>query len=90
MWAEYMPPNVVRNLLHVVQRNAGDAFHFKQQKVGEAGLGPFDLRRQHGFLADVGIQEKFGIGQTGGQTIQPAQGKHRPFDELMNLLEVFS
>jgi hypothetical protein len=33
------------------------------QQVGEGGLGALDLGGEHGFLPDVGVDEKFRVRQ---------------------------
>ena len=45
----------------------------------------FDLRGQHGFLPDVGVEENLRVGQNGGQAVKATQGKHRILHEFLNL-----
>ena len=56
-------PDIIGDLDYIaILGNAGRVRSFESHQVRDGGLGSFDLRRKHGFLADIGIQEKAGIG----------------------------
>jgi hypothetical protein len=68
--------DVVRHLLHVVERHAGSRVGFEEQQVGERRLRALDLGREHRFLAHVGVEKECGLRQQEGDSIEPADG-HR-------------
>ena len=65
--------DVVRDLDDVVERDAGRLLDLEEQQVGERGLRALDLRREHGFLADVGVEEERLVGQEGRDAVESAE-----------------
>ena len=58
--------NVVRDFLHIRKGNAGHFVVLVHQKVGERGLSSFDLRGQHCFFANVGVDKQRQVRKVGG------------------------
>jgi hypothetical protein len=54
--------DVIGDLFNVIDGNAGDYLIFKQQQIRERRLGPFNLRRQKGFLMDIEIEKETRVG----------------------------
>src|SRR3990172_1777292 len=50
--------HVVRDLGGIVEWHAGSLLHLEEQQVRQRGLRAFDLRREDGFLPDVGVEEE--------------------------------
>jgi hypothetical protein len=65
--------DVVRGLLDIVKWDARNRLVLEQKKVGERGLGPFDLRGQHGLLADVRVQELTRFRKEQRHRVEPSQ-----------------
>jgi hypothetical protein len=61
--------DIVGDFLHVIEGNAWDLGVFIEQQIGERGLRSLDLGRQHGLLADVGIEEEIEV-REGGHPIE--------------------
>lgn len=55
---------------HIVQRDARSLVVLESQQVGQRGLGVFDLRRQYGLFAHIGVDEKSRVRQQGSHPIQ--------------------
>ena len=66
--------DVVGHLGDVVQRGAAGGVVFEEQEFGEGGLRAFDLGREDGFLAHVGVEEELGVGEQSGDAGEPAEG----------------
>jgi hypothetical protein len=62
--------NIVRDFMHIVQRDARRLRILIEQKVRKRGLRPFDLRGKHSLLANVGVEEELEIGESGGHAVQ--------------------
>jgi hypothetical protein len=77
--------HVVRHLHDVVDGHAWGLLHFEEQQVGERGLRPLDLRREHGLLADIGVEKEPGVRQEGGDAVEPSEGEQRPFQKRLDL-----
>lgn len=75
--------NVVGHLDHVVKGHSGRLFEFKEQQVGERRLGSFNLRGEHGLLADVGIEEEGLVGQQRGHAVEAAEREDRRLELLL-------
>ena len=73
--------DVVRDLDDVVERHAGRLVDLEQQQIRERGLRAFDLRREHRFSADVGVEEELGIRQQGRDAVEAAAGEQRALQE---------
>ena len=67
--------HVVGDLDDVVERHTRSFFHLEQQQVGQRRLGAFDLRREDGLAANVGIEKQVRIGQQRRDAVQPAAGQ---------------
>ena len=50
--------HIVRNFLHIIDGHARSGAVFKKQQLRKRRLRALDLRGQHGFFANVGIQQK--------------------------------
>jgi hypothetical protein len=51
--------------------------------VPRCGLRALDLRGEHGLAADVGVEEKLGIGEQGAHAVKPAEGKGGTFQQAL-------
>ena len=73
--------DVVGDLEHVVEGDAGRFVDLEQQQVRERRLRAFDLRGEHGLLADVGVEEELGVGQQSRDAVEPSAGEERPLEQ---------
>ena len=64
--------DVVRDLDDVVERHARRLVELEEEQVRERRLRALDLRREHGLLADVGVEEERLVRQQRRDAVQPA------------------
>jgi hypothetical protein len=65
--------DVVADLAHVVEGDAGLFLHLEKQEVGEGRLRAFDHRREHRLLANVRVEKERDVGQEQRNAVQTAQ-----------------
>ena len=73
--------DVVGNLHHVVQRDAGRFLKFEEQEVRERRLRAFDLGGKHRLPAHIGIEEQVRIRQQRADAVEPAHRQRGPFQQ---------
>jgi hypothetical protein len=76
--------NVVRDLDHLVDRDARCLLHLEEEQVREGRLRAFDLGGEHGLLADVGVEKEIGVRQEQRDAVQPAKGEQGPLEERLD------
>ena len=64
--------NVAGDFRDIIAEAGGGAINFVAQEIGKRRLGALDLGGEDGFFPDVGIEEKPGIRQKGGNAVKPA------------------
>ena len=65
--------DVARHLTHVVEGGARGGLGLEAQQVGERRLRALDLGREHGFLADVHVEEQLLARQQHGDAVEPPE-----------------
>ena len=65
--------DVVRDLDHIVDGHTWGVLELEEQEIRERRLGAFDLGRQHGLAAHVGVQEEMGIRQQCRHAVEAPQ-----------------
>jgi hypothetical protein len=74
--------NVVRDLYHIIQRNAGSLLELEKQEVRQGRLGALYLGRQHGLLAYIHVEEETGVGEEGCGAIEATEGQERAIEGI--------
>lgn len=73
--AVFQGGHVAGHLHHIIEGNPGSLRQLEQQQIREGGLGALDLAGEQGFAADVGVDEKVGIGEQAGNAIEAPSGQ---------------
>jgi hypothetical protein len=74
--------DITGDLGHVVQRNTWRFLQLVEEQVGQRGLRPFYLGREHRLFANVGVEEQMRVGQQGADTVQPSQREQGAVERL--------
>jgi hypothetical protein len=75
--------DVVRDLHDIVEWDSGCFIELEEEKVGERRLRALDLRREHGFLPDVGVEKKREVRKERRYSVETAECEQRGFESLL-------
>jgi hypothetical protein len=64
--------HIVRNLLHIIQRDAGRLRVLIEKQVRERRLRALNLGGENSFFTNVGIEKELEVRKSGGHSVQPS------------------
>ena len=66
--------DVAGNFANIFEQTGRSVVQFVAEEIRERGLSSLDLRGEDGFLADVSVKEKSGIGKQQGNSVETTEG----------------